>query len=48
MVLSDPLTALKGVGEVRAQQLQKLGIVTIQDLLCFFQKTTKIAPNFSP
>lgn len=48
MVLSDPLTALKGVGEVRAQQLQKLGIVTIQDLLCFFPKNYEDRTKFLP
>ena len=28
-----PVTALRGVGEALAEKLQKLGIVTVQDLL---------------
>lgn len=38
MPLSDPVTALKGVGAVRARQLEKLGIVTLYDLICCFPR----------
>lgn len=48
MVLSDPVTTLKGVGAVRQQQLEKLGIFTLQDLICYFPRTyedrTKLLP----
>ena len=33
------MTALEGVGKVRAQQLEKLGVRTLQDLVCFFPRT---------
>ena len=33
MVLTDPVTVLKGVGASRAAQLEKLGIVTLEDLI---------------
>ncbi|MDD6024453.1 MAG: ATP-dependent DNA helicase RecG [Oscillospiraceae bacterium] len=36
---NTPVTALKGVGKVRAQQLEKLGIRTLHDLVCFFPRT---------
>ena len=48
MFLSDPVTALKGVGEIRAHQLECLGIQTVQDLICYFPRTyedrTKLLP----
>lgn len=48
MRLSDPVTALKGVGTVRSQQLLKLGIETIQDLICFFPRTYEDRTKFLP
>lgn len=48
MVLSDPVTALKGVGETRAQQLRKLGIETVQDLICFFPRSYEDRTKFLP
>lgn len=48
MVLSDPVTALKGVGDTRAQQLRKLGIETIQDLICYFPKSYEDRTKFLP
>jgi ATP-dependent DNA helicase RecG len=43
-----PVTALKGVGDVLAQKLQKLGIGTIQDLLFLlplrYEDRTRISP----
>ncbi len=38
MVSSAPVTALKGVGEVRARQLRKLGIETLSDLISYFPR----------
>ncbi len=48
MVLSDPVTVLKGVGETRAQQLAKLGIETLQDLVCFFPRNYEDRTKFLP
>lgn len=48
MVLSDSITVLKGVGETRAQQLHKLGIETVQDLLCFFPRNYEDRTKFLP
>ena len=36
--LSDPVTILKGVGQVRAKQLAQLNIVTLGDLICHFPR----------
>ena len=36
--LSDPITMLKGVGEVRAKQLAQLNIFTLRDLICHFPR----------
>ncbi|MGM9548242.1 MAG: ATP-dependent DNA helicase RecG [Faecousia sp.] len=36
--LSDPVTILKGVGEVRAKQLAQLNIFTLRDLICHFPR----------
>ena len=36
--LSDPVTILKGVGQVRAKQLAQLNIVTLRDLICHFPR----------
>ncbi len=38
MVLTDPVTVLKGVGASRAAQLEKLGIVTLEDLIHFYPR----------
>ena len=46
--LSDPITMLKGVGEVRAKQLAQLNIFTLRDLICHFPRgyedRTKLIP----
>lgn len=46
--LSDPVTMLKGVGEVRAKQLAQLNIFTLRDLVCHFPRgyedRTKLVP----
>ena len=46
--LSDPITMLKGVGEVRAKQLAQLNIFTLRDLICHFPRgyedQTKLVP----
>ena len=46
--LSDPVTMLKGVGEVRAKQLAQLNIFTLRDLICDFPRgyedRTKLVP----
>ena len=46
--LSDPITMLKGVGEVRAKQLAQLNIFTLRDLICHFPRgyedRTKLVP----
>ena len=46
--LSDPITTLKGVGEVRAKQLAQLNIFTLRDLICHFPRgyedRTKLVP----
>lgn len=36
--LESPVTAVRGVGPKRAQQLQRLGVHTIRDLLCFLPR----------
>ena len=36
MNLQDPVTALSGVGEKRAETLANLGIETIEDLLSYY------------
>ena len=36
--LSDPVTMLKGVGEVRSKQLAQLNIFTLRDLICHFPR----------
>ena len=46
MVLSDPVTNLKGVGEARAAQLEKLNIRTLQDLVCYFPRTYEDRTRF--
>ena len=38
MDLFSPVTELKGVGPARAKQLEKLGLVTIYDLIAFFPR----------
>lgn len=46
--LSDLVTMLKGVGEVRAKQLAQLNIFTLRDLICHFPRgyedRTKLVP----
>ena len=46
--LSDPVTMLKGVGEVRSKQLAQLNIFTLRDLVCHFPRgyedRTKLVP----
>ena len=38
MDLFSPVTELKGIGPARAKQLEKLGLVTIYDLIAFFPR----------
>jgi ATP-dependent DNA helicase RecG len=38
MALTDPVTALKGVGPAKAQCLEKLGIRTLEDLISYFPR----------
>ena len=38
MDLFSPVTELKGVGPARAKQLEKLGLVTLYDLIAFFPR----------
>ncbi len=46
--LFDSVTTLRGVGEMRAKQLEQMGIVTIYDLIAYFPRTysdrTQIVP----
>lgn len=46
--LSDPVTMLKGVGEVRSKQLAQLNIFTLRNLICHFPRgyedRTKLVP----
>ena len=46
--LSDPVTMLKGVGDVRSKQLAQLNIFTLRDLICHFPRgyedRTKLVP----
>lgn len=37
--LFDPVTTLNGVGKTRAEQLGKLGIITLYDLIAYFPRT---------
>lgn len=48
MVLTDPVSVLKGVGQVRQQQLQKLGVCTLQDLICYFPRDYEDRTRFLP
>lgn len=36
--LEDDVTAIRGIGEVRARQLQQLGIRTVEDMVFFFPR----------
>ena len=38
MALTAPVTVLKGVGASRAAQLEKLGIVTLEDLIHYYPR----------
>ena len=38
MALTDPVTSLKGVGKAKAEQLGRLGIETLEDLISFFPR----------
>ena len=46
--LTDPVTILKGVGAVKAKQLENLNIFTLRDLICHFPRgyedRTKLVP----
>lgn len=46
--LSDPVTMLKGVGEVRAKQLAQLNIFTLRDLICHFPEGTRTGRSWFP
>ena len=38
MELKDKVTELKGVGPKKAEALEKLGIKTLEDMICFFPR----------
>jgi len=38
-VLSENLEAIRGVGKTRREQLNKLGVETVEDLLCYMPRT---------
>ena len=46
--LSDPITILKGIGPTKAKQFAKLGIYSLEDLICHFPRgyedRTKLVP----
>ncbi len=48
MVLTDPVTALRGVGASRAAQLEKLGIVTLEDLIHYYPRDYEDRTNMLP
>ena len=48
MDLFSPVTALKGVGAVRAKQLAKLHIETLYDLIAFFPRDYCPLRDYSP
>jgi ATP-dependent DNA helicase RecG len=48
MKLSDPVTVLRGVGDTRAQQLEKLGIRTLQDLIGYYPRGYEDRTKFVP
>lgn len=48
MTSSTPITELKGVGTVRASQLQKLGINTLGDLIYYFPRAFEKRGNIRP
>ena len=45
---STPVSALSGVGKVRAAQLEKLGISTVSDLIYFFPRAYEKRSNIRP
>jgi ATP-dependent DNA helicase RecG len=47
-LLSQPVEKAKGVGEKRAAKLNKLGIITIEDLLTYFPRRLEDRSRFSP
>ncbi len=46
--LFDSVTALKGIGKTRAEQLSALGIATIYDLLSYFPRSYEDRSRFVP
>ncbi len=48
LTVQTPIQYLKGVGEKRAEQLHKLGILTVQDLLCHFPRQYEDWSNIIP
>ena len=38
LTLASPVTAVRGIGEKRARAFEKLGIVTLYDLLSYFPR----------
>ena len=38
LTLNSPVTAVRGIGEKRAKAFEKLGILTLYDLLSFFPR----------
>ena len=39
MNLNDDVTVIKGIGEKKASDLKKLGILTVKDLLMYFPRS---------
>ena len=38
LMLHDNITALKGIGAAKAKLFEKVGVVTVQDLLYYFPR----------
>ena len=45
-MIQEPVTALKGVGEKKAELLNRLGIYTLSDLICYFPRTYEDRTKF--
>lgn len=45
-MINEPVTVLKGVGEKKAELLNRLGIYTLSDLICYFPRTYEDRTKF--
>jgi len=43
--LSSDIRFLRGIGELRAKALSKLGITTLRELICFFPRLRHFHPE---